>query len=91
MGFSGLGSGPVLLPINEGSSLLGAVFRRSGRTFVSVRGPCGEQHDMSLVEARMLRDWLTREVPDDEADRVAHEAERLRAMRAADGGTWESA
>lgn len=62
-------SADVELPlICPGSELRAAVHHGRTQTFVSVRGPCGEGHTMSLPEARALRDWLIRNVPSEEAN-----------------------
>lgn len=57
-----------LSPISSESELCAAVHHGRTQTFVSVRGPCGEGHTMSLPEARALRDWLIRNVPSEEAN-----------------------
>lgn len=62
MGFTD-NAAPILMPISAESELRAAVHHGRTQTFVSVRGPCGEGHTMSLPEARALRDWLIRNVP----------------------------
>lgn len=32
---------------------------------ISIRGPCGEGHTLSIPEARALRDWLSNHIPPD--------------------------
>lgn len=51
-------------PITRGSQLCGAVHIEKGKTFFTVRGPCGEGHTMSIDEAKQLRDWLTENLPE---------------------------
>lgn len=51
--------GPIMLPIATGSELKAAVWSEAGKVFVSIAGPCGQGHTMSIAEASLLRDWLT--------------------------------
>jgi hypothetical protein len=58
---------PVLAPIAAGSQLLACVHRKT-QTFVTIQGPCGQGHTMSLAEAKKLRDWLIANVADEKFD-----------------------
>lgn len=65
---------PELLPIAAGSELLGRVHRHADKSFVTIKGPCGEGHTMSFDEARNLLRWVARNVPPDDVDMAANAA-----------------
>lgn len=56
-------TGPLMLPIAPYSEIKACAWTIGGKTFISVSGPCGEHHTMSVAEAENLRKWLGENLP----------------------------
>ena len=68
-------SGPSMLPIAARSELRAAIWEKNGGKFVTIAGPCGAHHVMSMDEAALLQRWLALNLPN-QAD-AAYDLTRL--------------